>query len=193
MTWNKLKKYENRIKSIAHRRANKYIDPEDLIQAAYEKLLAFDIDKCKKENIEKNIVGTVFRGILSEVRNQMPRGYKTTGDAPIQCELKDCNKSFRENNTDKILIKEILKKSNLKERDKRILELLFQGYTKKEIAQELQVTTARIHQIFFVIRKKVERMLAQRPKCSVGFITTKHSRDIKCPNCEHKFKKQSLI
>lgn len=165
MTYEEIKKYARYIRYLAKLKANMYVEADDLISAAYEKLCRV---KIRKENAYKHYINCMIRhAIIKEIKKHKPNPYRNNHKKqyPLMPEHQKFLESetppegTQENYIDKIYFKEkleeILKVSTKQE--KQYIQLFLQDLNPLEIAKKMKIDHRYISEIVKKIRNKTRR------------------------------------
>ncbi len=157
MTYKEIKKYESIIKKIAGRRTTRHILVEDLISAAYEKLLKV---KLRKENCYRHYIEYMIRyAIHQELQAHCPKPYRRNLKMPEHVE-------FDEHHTPPVPViinyeKAVYEKEKIAQiltvctsREKEFILLFLKDLNLTEIRKIMKISNVRIHEIIKNIKIK---------------------------------------
>lgn len=160
MTYEEIKKYEGYIKYLATLKASRYIEPEDLIQSAKERLIKLKISK-------KHIYKIIRNAILRECKKQLPNPYRCNYQKkyPLIPEHSEFNEHDTPppGTTDKVIdkiyfqekLKEILRVAT--KREKQFIYLFLKDLNPLEIARKMKIDHRCISEIVKKIKNKIGR------------------------------------
>lgn len=158
MNYDEIKKYEGYIRYLAKLKASKYIEAEDLIQAANERLIKLKISK-------KHIYRIIKNAIIRECKKQLPNPYRNNykKQYPIIPEIKEFDESLtppegiQENHIQKIYFQEKLKEilAICNKREKQFISLFLKDLNSNEIAKKMKIDHRKISEILSKIKNKI--------------------------------------
>lgn len=150
MNYDEIKKYEGYIRYLATRKASRYVDAEDLISAAYEKLIKV---KIREKNAYKKYVECMIRhAMYQEMQAHHPKPFRRKMKMPEHLQFDDLHappEGAPENHTKRIYEKEKVKEilNHCTPKEKEFISLFLKDLSMIEIARVMKISSVSVHQI----------------------------------------------